>query len=951
MGVADVCARLIGTSSPCGPHGVCILDDNSSSAFYCDCHLWYQGPRCERYEMRVPYRPLSERMLTEPFWLGLITVAAVMLFILLVYCVKRQFADKIERFLAEEIERSKNQPSPPATRYSLSSNQASLTPANISPQSAHKPTSLLTRIRKASIRGPLSASPTDRGEPFSFDELLGRGVRGGPRKSASTDSESGGPPPKKDGETSRILASLVTPAASQRRMSLDEFIRMSEKKIQIKRQMTCEETSRKQKETSFTERRLSISDFESIKENEPNSSSESLSGGEVCHVEADVSPDHPEIKGPRVFENTELPDASPHCHTDSSTLSKEDSNLSSNHEDTSSTKRSEASNVPQNIAVFKFTKNTPLADISRKFSVDLPTPKILITSNLGSCDSDDPSPPRTPNPIKPMSYLSPLTVICSASDRTISESNLSTSGYSSLSSPGLSRCNSSSPLAEETDIQQNAMHNSKDFLSPFKSPNFLSPSYIPTKYEPAFQFPAQNQVYSCQDASSQPVSKISQKKRGTLGVKHHPIGKERTLHRSSAHISVQDSIEDEGIEMETSQYESNHSTEVLLSVPHLENPGFHAPVGDIEKYHHPTLCRLGDYKSGLVSIKESSPDPIQEKAAKEMGPIRMSSSDSDDVDLHLGSRQKGKKLRKRDISSPLAKPPHLRLKMDLRGDTSSSDSLLSTAEDYRYRRPSDDTQPAESPPTGSDSSSAASDDRLRLRRGLIRSFKHHSYPTAAPMDITGDRWQNLPMQKTYPLMYRKGHHLRLVEFPCVKEESLRHVLKRQQAIGGSEDEDESGFAYLKQKNSSISEAKIKEGIFVGPQIRELQQDGNFQNSLNEVEAAAWNSFRNVCKNFLGSVKVENYRDIVNDLLLSYKALGCNMSLKIHFLHSHLDFFPDNLGAVSDEHGERFHQAISSMEKRYQGKWSPAMLADDCWALKRDLPQATYRRKSTVTAFQ
>ncbi|UYV72920.1 hypothetical protein LAZ67_10001186 [Cordylochernes scorpioides] len=109
----------------------------------------------------------------------------------------------------------------------------------------------------------------------------------------------------------------------------------------------------------------------------------------------------------------------------------------------------------------------------------------------------------------------------------------------------------------------------------------------------------------------------------------------------------------------------------------------------------------------------------------------------------------------------------------------------------------------------------------------------------------------------------------------------------------------SGFAYLKQKCSSISDAKIKEGIFVGPQIRELLQDGNFQNSLNEVEAAAWNSFRNVCKNFLGSVKVENYRDIVNDLLLSYKALGCNMSLKIHFLHSHLGFFPDNFGAVSE----------------------------------------------------
>ncbi|UYV61239.1 hypothetical protein LAZ67_1004007 [Cordylochernes scorpioides] len=133
------------------------------------------------------------------------------------------------------------------------------------------------------------------------------------------------------------------------------------------------------------------------------------------------------------------------------------------------------------------------------------------------------------------------------------------------------------------------------------------------------------------------------------------------------------------------------------------------------------------------------------------------------------------------------------------------------------------------------------------------------------------------------------------------------------------DRNASGFSYLKQKCSSISDVKIKEGIFVAPQIRELLQDGNFQNGLNEVEAAAWNSIRIVCKNFLGSVKVENYLDIVNNLLLSYKALGCNMSLKIHFLHSHLDFFPDNLGAVSDEHCERFHQDISSMEKRVPRK--------------------------------
>ena len=76
-------------------------------------------------------------------------------------------------------------------------------------------------------------------------------------------------------------------------------------------------------------------------------------------------------------------------------------------------------------------------------------------------------------------------------------------------------------------------------------------------------------------------------------------------------------------------------------------------------------------------------------------------------------------------------------------------------------------------------------------------------------------------------------------------------------------------------------------------------------------------------------------------------MGCNISLEIHFLHSHLDFFPNvnNYGNVSDEHEERFHQDIAVMEKRYQGKWSPSMLADYCWTLARDQPQLSYNRKA------
>lgn len=153
------------------------------------------------------------------------------------------------------------------------------------------------------------------------------------------------------------------------------------------------------------------------------------------------------------------------------------------------------------------------------------------------------------------------------------------------------------------------------------------------------------------------------------------------------------------------------------------------------------------------------------------------------------------------------------------------------------------------------------------------------------------------------------------------------------------------FKYLKTKFPHISDAKIKEGIFVGPQIRELCKDENFNRVITGNEKAAWEAFKSVVANFLGNRRTENYVLVVNELLRTYQELGCNMSLKIHFLHSHLDFFPTNCGSVSDEHGERFHQDISAMEKRYQGKWNASMLADYCWNVIRDTPQLDYKRKT------
>jgi len=98
-----------------------------------------------------------------------------------------------------------------------------------------------------------------------------------------------------------------------------------------------------------------------------------------------------------------------------------------------------------------------------------------------------------------------------------------------------------------------------------------------------------------------------------------------------------------------------------------------------------------------------------------------------------------------------------------------------------------------------------------------------------------------------------------------------------------------GFQYLRNKFPKVSDAKMKEGIFISHQIRELMQDKQFDEDLNETERSAWLLFKKIFKDFLGNHKAANYQDVVQDLLTSYKAMGCNMTMKIHFLESYLVF--------------------------------------------------------------
>ncbi|GBM91236.1 hypothetical protein AVEN_258597-1 [Araneus ventricosus] len=103
--------------------------------------------------------------------------------------------------------------------------------------------------------------------------------------------------------------------------------------------------------------------------------------------------------------------------------------------------------------------------------------------------------------------------------------------------------------------------------------------------------------------------------------------------------------------------------------------------------------------------------------------------------------------------------------------------------------------------------------------------------------------------------------------------------------------------------------------------------------------------------FLGNKKNPNYKSMVEEMIKNFKILGCSMSLKVHFLDSHLDYFPENLGEVSDEQGERFHQDIKEMERRYQGKWNISMIADYCWIPQRDNPCKFHKRKRDKKTFE
>lgn len=137
------------------------------------------------------------------------------------------------------------------------------------------------------------------------------------------------------------------------------------------------------------------------------------------------------------------------------------------------------------------------------------------------------------------------------------------------------------------------------------------------------------------------------------------------------------------------------------------------------------------------------------------------------------------------------------------------------------------------------------------------------------------------------------------------------------------------FTYLRAVFKKKSDAKLREGIFDGPEIRKLFKDEGFTTVMNDQEKTSWLSFKEVCTKFLGNTKDADYKNIVANMIKNFQLSGCLMNLKMHFLDSHLDQFPENNGDFSEEQGERFHQDLKEFERRFQGQWGINMFADYC----------------------
>lgn len=74
---------------------------------------------------------------------------------------------------------------------------------------------------------------------------------------------------------------------------------------------------------------------------------------------------------------------------------------------------------------------------------------------------------------------------------------------------------------------------------------------------------------------------------------------------------------------------------------------------------------------------------------------------------------------------------------------------------------------------------------------------------------------------------------------------------------------------------NLSDVIVKEGIFVGPQIKKVVFEDNFESKFNFTELSAWRFFERLVHTvWVTKKKDEHYPESIQILLQNYQKLGC-----------------------------------------------------------------------------
>lgn len=114
----------------------------------------------------------------------------------------------------------------------------------------------------------------------------------------------------------------------------------------------------------------------------------------------------------------------------------------------------------------------------------------------------------------------------------------------------------------------------------------------------------------------------------------------------------------------------------------------------------------------------------------------------------------------------------------------------------------------------------------------------------------------------------------------------------------------------------------------------------FDNAVSAAQLSVWRSLKSMIANFLGNNRTSEYEKEVDELLKSYKKLGACMSVKMHFLRSHLNYSLRTIVTSA--------RNIRVIKEHYHGRVN--FLAEYCWWLKRDVVASQHKRNSLKRPF-